>query len=127
MPSRELGGRFSLLCRRRSAQLHVFWAYTVATMAAPPAVVPPIADPSAYIVTSAFVSQMDYTLLFAVKTCGLPGVPPRAVFWPRDTKFGLGKGLKRMRITTFATWGVEPQAKPTGEEEFAPQNCLSIA
>ncbi len=36
---------------------------TVATMAVPPAVVPPVADPSAYIVTWAFVSQIDCKLM----------------------------------------------------------------
>ncbi len=35
----------------------------VASMAAPPAVVPPVADPSVYIVTLAFVSWVDVCLL----------------------------------------------------------------
>ncbi len=39
---------------------------TMSTLAAPPAVVPPVADPSVYIVTWAFVSQINYKLRFAV-------------------------------------------------------------
>ncbi len=42
---------------------------TVATMAAPPAVVPPVADPSVYIVTLAFVSQITCKLRSVVIAC----------------------------------------------------------
>ncbi len=42
---------------------------TVATMAVPPAVVPPVADPSMYIVTLAFVSRINSKLRFAVIAC----------------------------------------------------------
>ncbi len=42
---------------------------TVATMAAPPAVVPPVADPSVYIMMWAFVSQINCKLRFAVLAC----------------------------------------------------------
>ncbi len=42
---------------------------TVATMAAPPVGVPPVADPLVYIVTWAFVSQNDCKLLFAATAC----------------------------------------------------------
>ncbi len=41
---------------------------TVATMAAPPAAVPSVADPLLYIVTRAFVSRIDCKLVFAVVT-----------------------------------------------------------
>ncbi len=39
---------------------------TVATKAAPPAVAPPVADPSVFIVTWAFVSRINCKLMFAV-------------------------------------------------------------
>ncbi len=42
---------------------------TVATMEAPPAVVPPVADPSVYIVTGAFVSRINCKFRFAVIAC----------------------------------------------------------
>ncbi len=42
---------------------------TVTTTAAPPAVVPPVADPSVYIVTWAFVSRINCKLRFAVIVC----------------------------------------------------------
>ncbi len=40
----------------------------VATMAAPPAAVPSVADPSVYFATWAFVSRVDCKLVFAVVT-----------------------------------------------------------
>ncbi len=52
----------------------------VATMAAPPAVVPPVADPSVWIVTGAFVFRINCKVRFAVFAAGglrLPGIPPR--------------------------------------------------
>ncbi len=70
---------------------------TVATMAAPPAVVPPVADPSVYVVTWAFVSRINCKLRFTViayygytsqepllaqgQSIGLGGVFLRLVFW----------------------------------------------
>ncbi len=42
---------------------------TVSTMAAPPAVVPPVADPSVYIVTWAFVNRINCKLMFDATAC----------------------------------------------------------
>ncbi len=47
---------------------------TVATMAAPPAVVPPVSDPSAYTVTLTFVSRIDCKLMYDMMT-GLGAAP----------------------------------------------------
>ncbi len=85
-PSGE--GWFSLLRTRRSAQLHVsnVWmrigsaeSPAAATMAVRTAMAPPVADPSVYISTWAFVSRFDCKLMFAAIACwGLrvPDIPP---------------------------------------------------
>ncbi len=56
----------------------------MATMAASPAVFKPIADPSVYVVTWAFVSQIDCKLMFALIVCWglrLPGIPLSDPCW----------------------------------------------
>ncbi len=61
----------------------------------PPALVPPVAESSVYIVTRVFVLGIDCKLMLAVMTdwkLRLSSVRLNVPCWPKDTQFGSGMG-----------------------------------
>ncbi len=60
-----------------------------------PALVPPVAESSVYILTRVFVSGMDCKRMLAVMTCWglrLSNVHPNVPCWPKGIEFGSGRG-----------------------------------